>query len=197
MMNNTLSKIIIFAAGAAVGSAVTWKIVSEKYNRMNQEDIQAVREFYMNREKNSQTGGSEEEEEESEEAEKPDKPKLPTQRELYAGFVNGLGYGDQEPPSENNDEEDEDVSDPYVISPSEYGELDYETESLWYYEGDGVVTTYFGEIIDPEDIPDMIGADFAEHYGEYEEDSVHVRNDRLKIDFEILRDLDAYSEKNN
>ena len=195
MMNNTLSRIIIFAAGAAVGSAVTWKIVSEKYNRMNQEEIQAVRDFYMNREKDSQTEETDEDDEESDEA---DVPKPPTQREIYTGVVNGLGYGSEQAPlSENNEEEDEDVSEPYVISPSEYGELDYETESLWYYEGDGVVTTYFGEVIEPEDIPDMIGADFAEHYGEYEEDSVHVRNDRLKIDFEILRDLEAFSEKNS
>ena len=196
MTNNTLSKIIIFTAGAAVGSAVTWKLVSEKYNRMNQEDIQAVREFYMNKEKNSLIEETEEDEE-SDEADGADTPKTPTRRELYSGLVDALGYGDQIPPSENNEEEDEDVSDPYVISPSEYGELDYETESLWYYEGDGVVTTYFGEVIEKDDIPDMIGSDFAEHYGEYEEDSVHVRNDRLKIDFEILRDLDAFSEKND
>lgn len=192
MMNGTLSKIIIFTAGAAVGSAVTWKLIKDKYERMALEDIQSVREFYTNKLNDSQTG----EPEVDEESEESDEPKLPTQRDIYTNVVNGLGYSNQEPPCENNEEEDEDdVSEPYVISPSEYGELDYETESLWYHEGDGVVTTYFGEVINKEDIPDMIGSDFAEHYGEYEEDSVHVRNDRLKIDFEILRDLDAYSEK--
>lgn len=193
MINNTLSKIIIFTTGAAIGSAVTWKIVKEKYERMAQEEIRAVRDFYMNKEKKSLDEGTDEDV--SEEPEPLEKPKPPTQRELYSGFVNGLGYNNEQVPPSENEEEDEDVSEPYVISPSEYGELDYETESLWYYEGDGVVTTYFGEVINKDDIPDMIGSDFAEHYGEYEEDSVHVRNDRLKIDFEILRDLDAYSEK--
>lgn len=192
-MNSILSKIIIFTAGAAVGSAVTWKMVKDKYERMAQKDIQAVREFYITKTTTKTT--TIEEESLEEEPDEPEKPKLPTQRELYSGFVNRLGYGDQNPPSENEEEEEEDMCEPYVISPSEYGELEYETESLWYYEGDGVITTYFGEVIDKKDIPDMIGADFAEHYGEYEDDSVHVRNDRLRIDFEILRDLSSYSEK--
>ena len=193
MMNHTLSKFIIFAAGAAVGSAVTWKVVKDKYERIAQVEIQAVRDFYKSKQNDSLDGDTEEDEESDEED---DKPKPPTQREIYAGVVKGLGYG--EVSGENNEEEeDEDVTEPYVISPSEYGELDYETESLWYYEGNGVVTTYFHEVIDKDDIPDMIGADFAEHFGEYEEDSVHVRNDRLKTDFEILRDLDAFSETSN
>lgn len=183
MMSNTLSKIIIFAAGAVVGSAVTWKLTKDKYERMAQADIQAVRDLYNSKQKETLEADSETEE--------PDEPKEPTRREVYAGVVGELGYGDLS--SEKIVEEEDDVSDPYIISPSEYGELDYETESLWYYEGDGVVTTYFGEII--EDVESLVGADFADHYGEYEEDSVHVRNDKLKTDFEILRDLSSFSEK--
>ena len=184
MMSNTLSKIIMFVAGAAVGSAVTWKLVKDKYERLAQEDIQAVRDLYNS--KQQETLDVEPDEEERTEI------KEPTPREVYSDVVDELGYGNIS--SEKLDEEeDDDVSEPYVISPSEYGELDYETESLWYFEGDGVVTTYFGEVI--EDVDGLIGADFADHYGEYEEDSVHVRNDKLKIDYEILRDLRAFSEK--
>ena len=183
-MNNILSKVIVFAAGATVGSAVTWKLVKDKYERMTQEEIQAVRDLYNSKQKETLDVESDDEE--------ADEPKEPTPRELYSGVVSELGYGDVSS-DKLEEEEDDDVSEPYVISPAEYGELDYETESLWYYEGDGVVTTYFGEVI--EDVDGLIGANFVDHYGEYEEDSVHVRNDRLKIDYEILRDLKAFSEK--
>lgn len=184
MINNTLSKIIIFTAGAAVGSAVTWKLLKDKYERMAQEEIDSVREFYSN--KDNKQENSFETEQDSEE------PEAPTEREQYEEFIQETGYGEVSNEKIREEEED-DMVEPYVISPSEYGECDYETETLWYYEGDGVVTTYFGEII--EDVSTMIGDDFESHYGEYEADSVHVRNDNLKTDFEILRDLGAHSEK--
>ena len=45
-MKGTLSNIIIFAVGAGVGVAATWKYFKTKYERMAQEEIEAVREFY-------------------------------------------------------------------------------------------------------------------------------------------------------
>lgn len=187
-MNNTLSKIITFTAGAAIGSAVTWKLVKDKYERLNIEDAQAVRDFYNNKQKESLEETVETDDEPDEEI------KEPTQRDVYKNFVQDTGYGNLSS-GKIKEEEDEDVSEPYIISPSEYGECDYDEESLWYYERDGIVTTYFGEPLSADRVEELIGADFADHYGEYEEDSVHVRNDKLKTDYEILRDLGAFSEK--
>ena len=45
-MNSTLSKVLIFAAGAAIGSAVTWKLIKEKYERIAQEEIDSVKEVF-------------------------------------------------------------------------------------------------------------------------------------------------------
>lgn len=44
------------------------------------------------------------------------------------------------------------------------------------------------------DIEDTVGEDFAEHFGEYEDDSVFIRNDRLRCDYEILRDNRSFSD---
>ena len=42
---------------------------------------------------------------------------------------------------------------------------------------------------------DVIGGeDTLTHFGEYEDDSIFVRNDELKIDFEILRDERNYTD---
>ena len=82
---------------------------------------------------------------------------------------------------------------PYVITPEEFGELaDYQTISLTYWH-DAVLTDDYDEIIDNPD--DIVGEDFADHFGEYEDDSVFVRNDARKTDYEILLDNRDYSTR--
>ena len=68
----------------------------------------------------------------------------------------------------------------------------YETESLTYYS-DGVLTDEYDNPI--EDIERLVGSDALTHFGEYEDDSVFVRNDDLKTDFEILKDYAKYYDK--
>ena len=83
---------------------------------------------------------------------------------------------------------------PYVIPPEEFGEIEeYDTESLTYYQ-DGVLTDQDDSIID--NIDELIGEDSLTHFGEFEDDSVFVRNDKLRCDYEILRDLRNYSDVN-
>ena len=43
-----------------------------------------------------------------------------------------------------------------------------------------------------EDIEGTVGVENLKQIGKYEEDALHVRNDELKTDFEILRVLDKY-----
>lgn len=81
---------------------------------------------------------------------------------------------------------------PYVIPPEDFGEFeDYEKISLTYYS-DGVLTDENDEIMD--DVEDSVGEDSLNHFGEYEDDSVFVRNDRKKCDYEILLDLRKYED---
>ena len=49
-MNDILNKAFIFAAGAIIGSAVTWKIVKTKYEQIANEEIESVKERFRNRE---------------------------------------------------------------------------------------------------------------------------------------------------
>lgn len=81
---------------------------------------------------------------------------------------------------------------PYVIPPDEFDELeDYEAMTLIYYAEDNVLTCN-DDVVD--DIDEIVGKDSLTHFGEYEEDSVCVRNDRLKCDYEILLDEGAYRD---
>ena len=45
-----------------------------------------------------------------------------------------------------------------------------------------------------EDVESMIGFESLSHFGEYEDDSVFVRNDARKCDYEILQDQRLYSD---
>ena len=65
----------------------------------------------------------------------------------------------------------------------------YRTVTL-YYHADGVLTDDQNEIV--EDADDVVGTDFSEHYGEYEDDSVCIRNDAKRTDYEILYDPSTY-----
>ena len=176
-MNNTLSKIIIFAAGAAIGSAVTWKLLENKYEQRLEEEINSYKEARSRRER-METEDNDDPEEDSD-----------ISRAEYEEIVKTCGYATQ---SEFEEEDVDDVEKPYVISPDEFDEFDdYQTVSLTYYE-DGVLTDDNDDIVD--NITGTVGKDFVRHFGDYEEDAVHIRNDSRKCDYEILRDSRNYSD---
>lgn len=185
-MNGTLSKIFIFAAGAAIGSVVTWKLIKTKYEQIAQEEIDSIKEVYTYKKEVTDEGepDSEEEQADSETTE------LPHIRDYAAKLQeqNYIRYSD------SSREEVADVVKPKVIRPEEFGEMEeegYDTISLTYY-ADGVLTDDMDNPI--EDVEYMVGKDSLTHFGEYEDDSVFVRNDKIKADIEILLDMRKFSE---
>jgi hypothetical protein len=80
---------------------------------------------------------------------------------------------------------------PYVISPDNFGEEGYETSMLTYYS-DGVLEDDYWNIVDNAE--DVVGNEFMNHFDEYTEDTVFIRNEELKTDFEITRDKRTYEE---
>lgn len=105
--------------------------------------------------------------------------------QAYRDVIKELGYDD------NNREVEEDMKEPYVIPPEEFGECGYAIVSLTMYT-DGLVANEKNKLI--RNVDELIGEDSLTHFGEYEEDSVFVRNDRRKIDYEILKDYRTYEE---
>lgn len=210
-MNRKIINLIIFTVGAAFGSAVTWKIVKDKYEKIVQEEIKSVKEVFYDRfnDSNEESSSEESGDEMSEEDPISDYRKInwdeledldPSELEEeeyqadYAGTVVSKyedianiykeGGADNMPTS--------DPREPYVIEPIEFGELDdYKTFELTYYE-DGILEDEDYDIVkNPEEIlgPDALGS-----FGEYEDDSVFVRNERLRADFQILKDYRTYDE---
>ena len=191
-----------FVTGLVIGSVVTYVVVKDKFEKIAQEEIDSVKEVF----------GRRVEKEADKKVEKIAEKEVEKIRKEYNEYdnltKNYTNYSKTEV-EEDKDEEvcenDEDgvelfeverASDsdrPYVIDPWDFGgEEGYDTVTLNYY-ADDVLTDSDNNVIEDEDIDDFVGKDFAEHFGEYEKDCVCVRNDRLKIDYEICRDLIKYS----
>ena len=84
-------------------------------------------------------------------------------------------------------------TEPYVISPYDFGDLDeYAQIELTYYEGDDILEDDEYNIITDRD--ELIGPKALFTFGEYEDDAVFVRNERLRTDFQILKDYRSYTE---
>lgn len=184
-MNNTIKNLFIFAVGAAIGSAVTLKLVKSKFEKIAQEEIDSVKEvFSKHRDDNKPLDSDEEISNKEEEADV----------EEYQNVVRNLNYTSYSNRKNKREEEHKKmkIDRPYVIPPEEFGEKDgYECISLNYY-ADCILTDDNDDIM--EEVEDVVGFDSLNHFGEYEDDSVFVRNNRLKCDFEILKDLRRYSD---
>ena len=190
-MNKMSTNMFIFAAGAAIGSAVAWLYAKKYYERIANEEIGSMKEWVNRR--------IAEHEETTSDTNVPDENPIPSMKPdlmEYAKKVTDLGYIDyshtNSEPEEAKEEVEEDVDDYiYVIKPEEFGECDYDEVSLTYYV-DGILTDEQDEPI--EDLAGTVGEDYMTHFGEFEDDSVFIRNERLQVDFEILADQRNYSD---
>lgn len=175
--------IFSFLIGAAVGSITTWKLLKTKYEQIAQEEIDSVKDVYS-----KNYGNDEEDIEDIPDEQNPineidDKPDL----SIYTAKLKEQGYLKDEDEEEGGTDE---MEKPYVISPEEYGERDgYDLYSYTYY-ADKVLADEYNEPI--EDVNSIIGLESLKHFGEYGDDSLYVRNDELKADYEILLDDEKY-----
>lgn len=202
-----MNKLFIFGLGAAVGSLLTWKLLDEKYKKIADEEIESMKEYYesVKNIKRMETFNEKIENptvtiEQVEEPKKFKNEKKPIT--YYYDKVQAMGYDIT--PEDNvsiTEEEDsslwmgpgEDYIDPYVIPPEEFGEIEsYDTKS-WTYYADNVITDEYGDVVsDPKEI---IG-DTLIRFGEYEEDSLHVRNENIDCDYEIIKSEKSFKELN-
>ena len=181
MNKGMIGYVVAFSLGAAVGAFATYKYLSNKCEQVIQEEIKALRERLAERaDDNSEIS----EEEKTEEA--PD-----TTDEKYEDIISSNGYvryGDVKTDESGNNVF---AGQPYVISPEAFGmKRGYETLSLFDYR-DGILADVNDEVV--ENIDEIIG-DALDSIGEYEADAVHVRNDELKKDFDVLVSSKYYSD---
>lgn len=191
-----MKNLLCFVAGATIGSVVTWKLIEKKYKDLADEEIESVIETFKNRKPRITK------DEVKETVEKViNKWKEP--KETVEDIVTAEGYSIEN--EEEIDEDDEsnytvnvdnniEVITPYVITPEQFGEYnEYGTKTLTYY-ADNVLTDEVDNPITSDEMVTMIGPDALDHFGEYEDDSVYIRDETNEMDYEILKSEKMFSE---
>ena len=177
-MNKTLSNALVFVAGAAIGSLVTWKLTKTKYERIAQEEIDSVKEVFSKR--------AHQEEEHDEPREERIEKAEDNEKKEYIKRLNSLGYVEYEEEGEAEASDDLDI-----ISPEEFGSINYETVYLSYY-ADHILADEFDDPV--EDVEGTVGSYALTRFGEYEDEVIHVRNHKSMTDYEVTIDSRSFSE---
>ena len=190
-MKSTLSNVLIFTVGAAIGSAVTWTVLKTIYEKRLLDEIESVKEvFSYKKEDDIDVADEVTTEEATVEEEIEFNEAKPMSVKEYAAKLASQGYTNYSNPERK--ELTDKMTKPYVIPPEEFGERDgYDTLSFTYY-ADRVLADDMDERV--IDVDSIVGEESLGTFGEYEDDSVFVRNDELKCDYEILLDSRNYSD---
>lgn len=183
-MKGTLSKFFVFAVGAAIGSAVTYKYLKTKYDDILNEELESMREYYA--EKYNDAEDEDIEEEQEVETEPAESDVMNDIRRSYAAIAKSSGYINA-----TEAKKIDEVDNPYVIDADDYGEYeDYSLINLTYFS-DKILADDTGEII--EDVDDAVGPNLWDLFPD-DDDTVFIRNDKLMSDYEIQKDYRSYDE---
>lgn len=205
-MNKTVKSLFVFVLGAGVGAAASALYFKKKY----QQEVYEMREAY-----NKMTQCI---------FDKPDPVDLAQKYKKEDGLpadyatVSIIKTYDPPRPLEEPDEEEEDdipleaygmakledpvfttgdeheISDykrPYVIAPEEFGDYPSFSRIDLTMFNDGILCEEMQMV---SNIDMKVGIQNLNHFGEYEEDSVYVRNEALRTDFCIIRDDRNYND---
>ena len=180
-MNDKLSSVIIFCGGVFIGGFLTWDFFKTKYEKIADEEIASVKETFEHREP------------------RPDKNYKVEEalkgNDAYINIIDSNSYRNYSNTEIETDKKggtaDMELKQPYVITPEQYEDnVDYTKVSLTWYN-DEVLEDDWGNVLDPDDV---IGSDALKTFGQYEKDSVFVRDDDEQIDYEVLLDTRSYKE---
>lgn len=191
-MNDKLSSVIIFCGGVFIGGFLTWDFFKTKYEKIADEEIASVKETFEHREPRPDKNYK------VEEALKVNDEYInvsPGVAERIIKIIDSNGYRNYSNTAIETDKKggtaDMELKQPYVITPEQYEDnVDYTKVSLTWYN-DEVLEDDWGNVLDPDDV---IGSDALKTFGQYEKDSVFVRDDDEQIDYEVLLDTRSYKE---
>lgn len=207
-MNKSVKSLFVFVLGAGVGATASALYFKKKY----QQEVYEMREAY-----NKMTQCIFDKPDPVDLAQKYKKEDgLPTD---YATVPIAKTYDPPRPLEEDDEEEEEEIDispedygvvpledpmfttgddreisnykKPYVIAPEEFGDYPSFSRIDLTMFNDGILCEEMKMV---SNIDMKVGIQNLNHFGEYEEDSVYVRNEALRTDFCIIRDDRNYND---
>lgn len=193
-----MHKALYFALGIAVGAGASWYFWKEYHRKRADEEIQSVKEAFAP--KKAEEEPCKKKEPQMTEAQIAFEKERKSKLQDYRAMIRDAGYKSRTSPKELLDDDPyeltpgDNITKPYAIKPEEFDTLDDHDAVCYTYYADGVLVDEDEEPLEIPEIAASIGLDFASHFGDYDEDSVHIRNDLRRIDYEIVRDLRRYGD---
>lgn len=174
-----MNKFLTFLTGAVVGSLITAAFVKKYYREQANEEIESVVKRFKELEDRVNNENDQE-------------------KNVNDNIENIDDYNEiakkyrKETIPNLTKEDTTPIVGPYVISPKEFDENGYDICTLTYYKDDILLNDDDGTVIpDPER---FFGDDWKTHFGDYENDAVHFRNDEEGVDYEIIKSERTFEE---
>ena len=209
----TLQTILIVIASSGISGAAGYFIAKKKYEKKADEEIESVKKAFNEHlneltkagekidipmTRNGYSKYSKKKLSENKTKKESDREPLPTDPVATTNYIDYSApyrtssksvkiekkFVEGEKGATSNDE-------PYIISPDDFMASSYESSTLLYY-ADGVLADSDNNVI--SSYIGLIGPKALNSFGQYQEDTVFVRNDKLKTDFEIILDTREFSK---
>lgn len=199
-----MKNFIVFLAGAVVGAGGAYFFLKDKMEAKTQEEIQSVQKSFAHRldemEKRYETELAQYKDDKKTAEEIIDKNYVPEDRSSYDKEelndyrtnheTNYAGSNSEnvvkEEPSDIYPTEEETREYPFVISPDIFdSKSSNEQMTLTYYKRSHCLVNEYGIELN---IQDTIGEEALNHFGEFEDAIVYVRNNHLGYDYEVILD---------
>ena len=193
-----MKNILALIAGIGIGVAISWTYNKNKYEEMVQEEVESLRE--MNQSKKEPMDAEEDKGKMWEESRKA-KVDMGTQKEKedfdknlnnIKTIINYNHYSQEK----DDKEEAKEKSSMVIIKPEEFADkIGYDTDSFYLF-ADNIITDDNNAAID--NVKETLGFTVEEirnQFGVYENDAVYIRNPKLNMDYEVLRELETYQKR--
>lgn len=201
MNKSLIGSFVGFLLGTAGGIIAGYFYGKNKYLNMAEKEIESVKKVYEKHFSEKSIQNENKDIEEVPSVKKPiPAPLVDPDKETYKNYA-GMYGGNPEKPKigtvettiKSEKPHKKPVKTPYVITPDEYQLSDYESETLIWYS-DKILADADGNII--HNINEVVGPEALSTFGRYLDDTVYVRDDSKKIDYEIIWDARKYSSVN-
>ena len=179
-----LKYVLAFVCGAGIGFATSYGFLKKKYEKRIKEEVESVKNTY----KNFYTNQSEKDTNTD--------CKYCPENETNVMFSEPLAKETYEFEESEECNEEQDMGSYKKTIKDEYN-VDEENE----YKVKGQASKIF-KLVDEDwrvikNVEELVGKDALSSFGEYEDDAVHVRNERLQTEYEILLDERKYEDVMN
>jgi len=182
---------ISFLIGSAIGAGCTFFFKMKQYDSTFRKRQEEMETFYRNKEPKSVTPVE------------PEGKMIPIKIEKKANMMEEArkiaadqGYIKKKYNKVSDQSSDEDVeSKPYVISMNEFGSEEMYEIDTWHLYSDGVITDDSNEPVDSDDVASFVSLQAIDMLKNSNSDSIYIRNERLRKDFEIIEEIGRYADE--